>query len=76
MKQISIDEFWRLVTTREQAHFVLEYHMSTDGRDHAWLEIRSRDNSTICTSMSGNYRGTSEAIGENRDVARKLYFKA
>ena len=76
VKQISIDEFWRLVTTREQAHFVLEYHMSTDGRDHAWLEVRSRDNSTICTSMSGNYAGTSEAIGENRDVARKLYFKA
>ena len=74
MKQVSIDKFWKLVTTRDQAHFVLEYHMSTAGRDHAWLEIRSRDNSIICKNMSGNYRGTSESIGENRDVARKLYF--
>ena len=71
MNQVLIDDFWKLVATRDQAHFVLEYYMSTAGRDHAWLEIRLRDNSIICKNMSGNYRGTSESIGENRDVARK-----
>lgn len=73
IKQISVDDFWRLVTNPSQAYFVLTYHMTTEGRDHAWLEISSCDGKTTCAKMPGNSCGTSESLSENKESARTLY---
>lgn len=75
IKQITIDNFWMIVPSKNQAHFILEYHMSTDGRDHAWLEIHSPDNRINCHYIQEKSIKTSESLSENREVARKLYLK-
>lgn len=74
VKQITIDGFWKVVPLRSMAHFVLEYHMSTEGRDHAWLELHSVYNSIICKDMPGNHEGSSESLEDNHESARSLYF--
>ena len=49
--------------------------MSTDGRDHAWLEIHSPDNRINCHYIQEKSIKTSESLSDNREVARELYLK-
>lgn len=73
IKQISVDEFWKIVNSPRLAHFIIEYHMSTEGRDHAWLVLKSADGKTICSKISGNHTGSSESLEDNHESARTLY---
>ena len=73
VKQITIDEAWEVVSNPAMAHFIIEYHVSTEGRDHAWVEIWSNDRQTVYKDFYGSRKGSSESISENREVARSIY---
>ena len=70
VKQIRVDSLWSVVSHPEEAHFIIEYHVSTVGSDKAYLVVRSRDGSTSYTSPK---RSTSESFEDNRSSASSLY---
>lgn len=72
-KQITIDNPWEIVNFPEQAHFIIEYVLETEGRDKAYIKIMSRDRSICYTSRSVN---AGESISDNREAANDLYQSA
>lgn len=73
VKQITIDGIWKVVNDPAKAHFMIEYYVSTEGKDHAWIEIWSNDRQTVYKGFPGSRKGASESISENREVARCIY---
>lgn len=73
VKQITVDGIWKVVANPSMAHFTIEYHVSTEGRDHAWIELWSNDRQTVYKDFVGSRKGSSESISENREVARSIY---
>lgn len=71
-KQISIDGFWNIVNYPEQAHFILEYNVDTEGRDKAYLKLFKHDRRLGYTS---GWLHTSESAADNREIAKRLYMK-
>ena len=70
-KQIHIDNFWNVVNDVNLAHFIIEYHVDTDGKDKAYIIMRSQD--TIALTPELYRTGSSESFLENRAVARRIY---
>ena len=70
IKQISIDNLWKIVTDPRLAHFIIEYRVDLDGRDRAYLRISSRDGSRF---FSGFKHSSDESVDGNRGVARSMY---
>lgn len=76
IKQIKVDGNWTVVPNRKLAHFVLEYKVNLEGRDHAYVTISDRDGKTTCTNLPGLREGSSESLEDNHEVARKIYLNA
>lgn len=72
IKQITIDSLWTVVSDPSLAHFIIDFHVSTEGRDNAYLVIRNQ-NST--KSFKGFKRSTDETAASNRSVARIIYMQ-
>lgn len=70
-KQIYIDNFWNVVNDEKLAHFIIEYHVDTDGKDKAYIILKSQDSTAVTPQMFRT--GTSESIIENRQAARRIY---
>lgn len=70
-KQIHIDNFWNVVNDVKLAHFVIEYHVDTDGKDKAYIILRAPDTGAQTSELFRT--GASESISENREVARRIY---
>lgn len=75
-KQIIMDGFWNTVPDPKYAHFIIEYHVETEGPDKAYLIIRDGNGERRISKFSGSEEGSSESISENREVAESLYKKA
>lgn len=70
-KQIYIDNFWNVVNDVKSAHFVIEYHVNTNGKDKAYIILKSPDRG--CQSDELFRKGSSESMSENREVAKYIY---
>lgn len=70
-KQIYIDNFWNVVNDVNSAHFVIEYHVNTNGKDKAYIILKSPDRG--CQSDELFRKGSSESMSENREVAKDIY---
>ena len=70
-KQIYIDNFWNVVNDVKSAHFVIEYHVNTNGKDKAYIILKSPDRG--CQSDELFTEGSSESMSENREVAKDIY---
>lgn len=70
-KQIYIDNFWNVVNDVKSAHFVIEYHVNTNGKDKAYIILKSPDRG--CQSDELFREGSSESMSENREVAKDIY---
>lgn len=70
-KQIYIDNFWNVVNDVKSAHFVIEYHVDTNGKDKAYIILKSPDRG--CQSDELFREGSSESMSENREVAKDIY---
>lgn len=70
-KQIYIDNFWNVVNDVKSAHFVIEYHVNTNGKDKAYIILKSPDRG--CQSDELFRKGSSESMSENREVAKDIY---
>lgn len=70
-KQIYIDNFWNVVNDVKSAHFVIEYHVDTNGKDKAYIILKSPDRG--CQSDELFRKGSSESMSENREVAKDIY---
>ena len=69
IKQITIDSLWTIVGYPEQAHFIMEYHVNTEGRDKACLVVKDRTGERYIE----NVKSGSEAMYDNRLTAYKMY---
>lgn len=69
-KQITIDKAWNIVSYPEEAHFIIEYVLETEGRDKAYIKIMSRDRSICHISRSS---GAGESVSDNKETAKSLY---
>lgn len=69
-KRVQEWDYWTVVDVPEQAHFVLQYYLKTDGHDVAYMVIRPRkyyrENPTFFYGVKGNFNGKTK--GENAGV--------
>jgi hypothetical protein len=63
------DGFWRLVSCPKEAHFILEFKFSDEGRDHANIFLKRRDGSLIKMSSNVGCDDGEEAT----KAGKKLY---
>ncbi len=70
IKQISIDSLWIVVPRPEQAHFIIEYHVDTSGKDKAYIVVRSKDGTASYKSLK---YPASESFEDNRSTAKLVY---
>lgn len=75
-KQITMDGFWTVVPEPQYAHFIIEYHVDTDGRDKAYVVIKDANGGRKVSKFSGNKAGSSESESENKEVAESIYMKS
>lgn len=71
-KQIQIDGYWTIVDSPQKAHFIVKYYVTTEGRDKAHMIICDREEKN---GFEFTEEG-SEWGRENKEVAKKLYFKS
>ena len=70
-KQIYIDNFWNVVNDVKSAHFVIEYHVDTNGKDKAYIILKSPERGRQSDELFR--KGSSESMSENRRVAKDIY---
>lgn len=73
IKQIVLDGFWNVVPDTRYAHFIIEYHVDTDGADKGYIIIKDAKGGRMVSGFSGSKAGASESISENRETARAIY---
>lgn len=73
IKQVSIDGFWNIVDKRSEAHFVMEYIVSTKGRDKAYLYFSLPQG---YERVEVKKHGSNESSSGNHEVARSMYLSA
>lgn len=76
IKQITMDGFWNVVPEPQYAHFIIEYHVDTDGRDKAFIVIKDANGGRLVSKFAGNKAGSSESESENKEVAESIYMKS
>lgn len=72
-KQINVDNFWNVVHDVNLAHFIIEYHVNTEGRDKAYIIIKAPEKGVATKEMYST--SSSESVIDNRKVARSIYIQ-
>ncbi len=74
-RQILSERLWNIVDNPRAAHIILEFHTSTKGSDHSWVEIISGDYRTVLKDFSNSKKGCSESEEDNEKVAEYFFRK-
>lgn len=67
--QIIINKLARITFDKENADFIIDYTVDTEGRDKAILTIYNINGEIIASKK----KGSNESISDNREVAKSLY---
>lgn len=76
MRRLRMDKFWNIVPEARYAHFIIEYHVNTEGRDKAYIIIKDGNGNNLVNDFPGSKTGSSESVSENKEVAYHIYKKA
>ena len=71
---VAKDGIWKVVDCAEEAHFILEFVYSDEGKDHGYVNVKDRNGQLIAKSPKVNNSGNDLSV-KGEDIAGTLYDK-
>lgn len=69
VRQITISKVWKVVPSADIAHFIIEYHLETKGRDRAYVAVYAKNHGGFITGSCK----ASEDLRINREAAKHIF---